>query len=497
MSLADHSLLTSLYDETIGFRRLTGTPYSFDVQQYERYYLVRVARSLYYVSPIIRKMVDKPLMLFFENGLDIEFESSKIENAFREYVSILPYNYSFDTFLELMLRAYCIDGELFLPLIEYKNGGYEFGYIPADMVLNVYHDENNGLVFSEIEFMKPDFSKDAIGSYYDINGRSLRKKIARVSKTKKEIRIDGEVLYFAINNFPFMRGRSIIETIMDYAYAYDEFVTDRLRRQKLANTYVWDVTLEGAERETIRRRIEEFRREPLPNSGGIRFHNEKEKWQIITPQLQSEDAYRDSQMILSHIANGMSVLSRAELGVEKSTPEETELVSRYINYIINRIYIPFVETVVNAVLYSCQQVGLLPKYNVNLEFCIGYRKYHTEMIRHIAVSLYQTSSALKVARERGWIDDENARAIIGDIVNKKIPENKRIINISEMNGIITTIARALELGLIDEEKAREVIEHYADIAEFEWLGGSKSIDLRGRITKGKESKPNLPVAENY
>jgi hypothetical protein len=496
MSIVDHSLLGYLYDETIGFRRLTGSPYAFDVQQYERYYLVRVARSLYYVSPIIRKIIDKPIMLFLENGLDIEFESDKVRNAFEEYISYLPYTFCFENLIELYLRAFCVDGELFIPLIRHKNNAIEFGYIPADMVLNVYHDENNGMVFSDIEYMIPSFSKDSVGYYYEVSSKTNRSKIARIYKTKKSIDIDGEVLYYALNNFPFMRGRSLIETVMDYAYAFDEFVTDRLRRQKLANTFIWDVEIQGAERETIKRRIEEFRREPFPSSGGVRFHNEKEKWSIITPNLQSEDAQKDSEIVLSHIANGNWIISKSELGLDGGS-EENELVSRYVNYVINRVFKQVVCGIVDTVLYSAQNVGLLPKYNLSLEYEIGYNKYQTEMIRHISVSLYQTISALKIARERGWIEDKEATEIISNIVNKKLEKKDvKSININEVNAIITTVVRALGAGLISEEQAKEIIEHYIDKSEYEWIGGGKNIDMRGRVNKGERNySPNLPVSE--
>ncbi|MCS6956208.1 MAG: hypothetical protein NZM44_07635 [Candidatus Calescibacterium sp.] len=498
MSLADHTLLTQLYDETIGFRRLTGTPYSFDVQQYERYYLVRVARSLYYVSPIIRKIVDKPIMLFLENGLDIEFESDKVYNAYKEYVQSLPYTYSFENLIEIYLRAFAVDGELFVPLVKHKSGAIEFGYIPADMVLEVVHDEANGMVFKEIRYGKPNFSRDAIGSYYELSARENVAQIARIYKFKKRIEIEGDVLYYAVNNFPFMRGRSIIETVMDYAYAYDEFVTDRLRRQKLANTFVWDVEIQGAERETIQRRIEEFRRQPIPSSGGIRFHNEKEKWNIITPNLQSEDALKDSQIILSHISTGHNTVSKTEIGLENASQEEIELVARYINYVINRVFKPVVNGIVDTVLYATQNVGLLPKYSYSLDYQINYNRYHTEMIRHIAVSLYQTTSALKIARERGWMDDETAKCIIGEMVNKKIEKTKTAISVTEVNSIIATMAKALELGMIDEDTAKETIEYYVSKNNFEIIGGAKSFDMRGRLNKGTGDiqKPNLPVGES-
>jgi len=497
MSLADHSLLGHLYDETIGFRRLTGTPYSFDVQQYERYYLTRVARSLYYVSPIIRKIIDKPIMLFLENGLDIEFENSKIESSYYEYIDSLPYTYSFETLIELFLRSFCVDGELFIPLIRHKSGAIEFGYIPADMVFEIVHDDDNGMVFRAIRYAKPQFSRDAMGAYYNLTGQEREASIARIYKFKKRLEIEGEVLYHAINNFPFMRGRSIIETIMDYAYAYDEFVTDRLRRQKLANTFVWDVEIQGAERETIQRRIDEFRKQPIPSSGGIRIHNEKEKWNIITPNLQSEDALRDSQIILSHIAAGHNTVSKNEIGLENASQEEMELVARYVSYMINRIFKPAIKSIVDSILYACQNIGMFPKYSYSLDYDIKYNKYHTEMIRHISVSLYQTTSALKIARERGWIDDETAKQIVSEIVNKKIKETKTTLSINEINGIIATVAKALELQLIDEETAKNTISYYVDKNNYEIIGGMSKIDMRGRIAKGTEDiqKPNLPVSD--
>ncbi len=503
MAYADQLLLAQLYDETIGFRRVTGTPYSFDVQQYERYYLVRVARSLYFVSPIIRKFIDKPLMLFFEHGLDIQFENSKVERAFFQYIEMMPYTYSFEKLCELYLRSLMVDGELFVPLLRHETGALEFGFIPADTVLEVYTDPLNGMVFDSILYGVPNPTSQSYQQYFEV-GREKKAKIARLfflpeGNGFQELALEGEVLYFALNRFPFLRGRSIIETIMDYAYAYDEFVLDRLRRQKLANSVLYDVTIQGAEREQIRQRLEELKREPFPSSGGVRVHNEKETWQLITPQLASEDAKNDSEIILAHIYAGNELLTKEELGMSTpSTDQEKELVNRYVHFLVQNSFKPVIATLVKAVLYSCQKLGMLPKYKLDLRFQLNYRKYHTEMIRHIAVSLYQMASAMKIARERGWVTDSTAQELFNHLLEnyKKGDETpKKVINIAEMNGIITTILRALETGLITKEQAEQVIQHYTNTHEYEWVG-SGGIDLRGRTRTEKSKKPKLPEGEN-
>ncbi len=481
----DSYLLGQLYDETVGFRRLSGTVWHYDIQPYERYYLIRVANALYYVSPLVRRIVDKPLHLFFDS-LEIEFKDSTLEKRFWEYVENMPYSFDFYKLLEMYVRSLFLSGELFVPIIIHKNNFIEFGFIPAENVEKVVSDEANGLVCSSLVYMVPKVIESI--SYEGQERREAR--IARLSVFRNDLSLDGDVLYFAINNLPFMRGRSMIEIVIDYVYAYDEFIFDRLRRHKLANNFVWDITLHGAQKEQIQARINELLRNPVPNSGGFRVHNEKEVWTAVAPNLNSEDSLRDSQVILSHIASGVG-MSKEEVGLQYRSEQEDELSARYTDYLINRVIKPVVRNIVLCIIYSLKKMRLVAKDRA-IDFKLNYSRYYSEMVRHIAVSLNQAVNALKVARERGWVSDAQAREFVCSLLQteNKVIDDKRRISISEANSVVNLLLRMYEAKLITEEEMKEVVDRY--LQDYELIGGY--LELRsGSAPSRSKDRINLRV----
>lgn len=474
MAIVDSYNINMLYDDTFGFRRISGNPYNWDVQQYERLYLSRVVRGLYYVSPIVRKIIDKPIMLFFENGLNIFFKDKLLENSFNEYVNNFEYSFSFSSLVEMFIKSLMIDGELFVPIIERENGFIEFGFIPSESVIDVISNETNGLIFDKIKYGKPKTGYDKhIISAYD---EPVERSICKIKKRNGKYVRKGEVFYFSTNNMPFMRGRSLIETIMDFAYAYDEFTLDRIRRSKVGGMFVWDVLMKGATQEQLEEREQKMRMSPIPNSGGILFHNENEEWEPKSVQLTGEEAKTDKDIILSHIAAGNNLLTKEEIGLDIQSEQENELVARYVQYIVNTVFVNVIDKLVQSIIISMIEIGIIPE-DIDTEYKIYYAKYFTTMKKEISIAFNQMVNALKVARERGWVNDKDAREIVSEIINnmpdyERISDNKRRINLGELNSTINTLGRAIDLKLITVEDAKNIIQKYANMSEYEWIGGN-------------------------
>ena len=69
--------------------------------------------------------------------------------------------------------------------------------------------------------------------------------------------------------------------------------------------FLWDVTLEGADRAAILARRAELAEAPKP--GSILLHNERETWQAIQPAIGSSDVERDGHALRLMIAAGAGV----------------------------------------------------------------------------------------------------------------------------------------------------------------------------------------------
>lgn len=492
MAHSDYSILSNLFDENIGFRALRLDLFH-DLNIGERDKLFKIIRALYFTSPIVKKMVDKPIQLLFENGLQIKFANKQTEKAYYDYLNTLEYSFPFEQLLQEYSRALLLDGELFVPLIWYNTKEVEFSYLVPGLVKKIITKPDNYIIVDRIEYAKQKVKDDQYLMLEETE--TQQREVARVRKFKNNIDISGDILYFKIGNFPGMRGRSIAEIIMDFAYAYSEMVLDIMRRQKLMSTFVWDVKVEGADKIDLEERKKEFIQNPLPNSGGVRFRNEKEEWNIISPDLNNDDYSSSSKIVLNHMFTGNSTLSKEDFGLDKSSDNELELIIRYINYVINNNIIPMISTIVNCILYNCIQCKTIKG---NLDFEIVYERNHTEMIRHLSVSLYQMVSAMKIAREKGWVSDEQVAKIISEITNTEKPNDDIVrLNFGEMNSIANLAARMVDMGFIDMDTAKEFITKMMTSKEFEIIGGSLEYRLgdASGATDDKNNNPAQPTAD--
>lgn len=120
---------------------------------------------------------------------------------------------------------------------------------------------------------------------------------------KKDLpRRRGKAFYWGANTLPGMvRGRSILLAIADMIDAYDRLIWLGLERRALINAFVWDVKLIGANQKVI---DEWWEKNPAPEPGSIRVHNEREEWTAVNPDLKANDESQAGDQIVSYIALG-------------------------------------------------------------------------------------------------------------------------------------------------------------------------------------------------
>lgn len=191
----------------------------------------------------------------------------------------------------------------------------------------------------ELTTVDPDRSDvHLIGLTSPIEGEFASKK-----PTKKHPRRRGKSLYWGANTLPGMvRGRSLLLSVADMIDAYDRLVWLSLERRALINAFVWDVKLIGANQKTI---DDWWEKNPAPEPGSIRVHNEREEWTAVTPDLKANDDNQAGDHIVSYIAlgpgfprhwvGGQDDPNRAS-AVEMSTPTMKDMtaVQRDVRFII-------------------------------------------------------------------------------------------------------------------------------------------------------------------
>lgn len=120
-------------------------------------------------------------------------------------------------------------------------------------------------------------------------------------------RLVGSVFYFTMNRLSFTyTGFSELFRLADWLDAFDQFVFSLLERINFLNAHLYDITLEGAEDTEVQERADELEENP-PRPGGFRVHNEKEKWDTVTPEMNSAEVKEVADIIKMLILGSIGI----------------------------------------------------------------------------------------------------------------------------------------------------------------------------------------------
>jgi hypothetical protein len=221
-------------------------------------------------------------------------------------------------------------------------------------------------------------------------------------------RLVGDCFYFAINKVSnASRGRSDLLCLADWIDGYEQFLFNRIDRSALISAFVWDVTLEGMSEEEIAGWL---KKNPSPKPGSVRAHNEKVRWEAVSPDLKADDAIGEARLLRNFILSGAgfpehwfsdgSQVNRAT-AVEMGVPTLKRLSARqrYFRYMIEYIFRFAIDQAIIHGRISQETDArfkvILPELSqLDMEKATG--------------SLERLSKALASAEKRGWITKEMA-----------------------------------------------------------------------------------------
>lgn len=224
-------------------------------------------------------------------------------------------------------------------------------------------------------------------------------------------RMEGEIFFFAINKLTNgTRGRSDLLSIADWIDVHETFLFNMAERAKLITAFIWDVTFEGWSQEKIDEYVK-TKGIKMPKPGSVRYHNEKLKWDAVTPKLEASDNSETARTIKNHIASGYGIppfwlgegdqTTRAT-ALEMNSPTYKHFKARqfYFKYIISYVF----DYVIDQAIIHKQLDG-----KVNRSFSIFMQPLAERDFTLIAASMVQIATALQVAKDNGWVTDKQAK----------------------------------------------------------------------------------------
>lgn len=400
-------------DDEDQWRRLGGDA-SRDLSPMTQSRMREIAAYLWERNLLANRMVELPVAYLLAEGVTLKAEDEASQEALDEFWHD-PIN-DMDLKLPKKVRELALYGEQCWPAFTNTvSGAVRVGYLDPALIATVVTDPDNPEQPIGIVTVKD--KKGAARRFRVIVNGPEEVFTARTQEIRAGFS-DGEAFFFRINDLSSgKRGRSDLAAPADWADAYDEYLFGELERADHLRSFVWDVTLTGADKEMCEMRAKEI---TSPSPGALRVHNENEAWDAVTPDLKAEDGSITARLLRNHVLGGATIpehwfggggdVNRA-VGAEMGEPTFKTLSMR------QRTWKHILEAVGRYVLRKQHGEGLKwndPKLKVEAVFPELTARDTTKW----AAALQQCVAAVSLAVKDGHLRQETAVALIAVVATR-------------------------------------------------------------------------------
>lgn len=410
------------------FRRLTGKA-DKDLSPLTHERMLKIAYFLWDTNPLAHRIIELTKDFIVGDGLTYTAEDEKVKEVLDTFWnnSVNQWDLKQDQ-KALEIGLY---GEQCYPVfVNDVDGEVTLGYVDPLSINCVVTDPENSEVVKAIivksQLVGQQKSKKVLATIQVDNDPKSKTfglmivpegeiEILGVGNQKEKVTPTGGCFFFAVNKVSnAQRGRSDLLPLSDWIDAYDQLLFNRLDRASLMNNFVWDITIENADDKKIK---EFLANNPPPTPGSIRAHNQKVKWEAVTPDLKSADAQKEAKLIKSHILGGIGYPEHwfAEGGnvnrataQEMGTPTFKKLTARQ-KYFVYMVEFMFKFVIDQAIIHK----KLAPEVNKN--FTIIAPEISIKDTAILSTALQQITQSLMIAQNQNWISEETAREIFANV----------------------------------------------------------------------------------
>lgn len=367
-----------------------------------------IAFYLYDSNPMAKRIIEIMRDFVVGDGFTYTAEDPKVLEVIDNFWNDPDNN--LDTEIDINVLELSIFGELCLPVWVNKiNGAVKLGYIDPVTILKVTKDKNNPKIQKKLVWRRQGHAEEETLNIINVD---------KDAKSEHYGRLSGDCFFFTINKVSSAtRGRSDLLSLADWLDGYDQFLFARLERAFLLNTFIWDVTCEGMNKEELEEFVKNI---TTPKSGSIRAHNEKITWKTEAPKLEAADASEEARLFKNQILGGAgypehwfaegSRTTRAT-ALEMGLPTLKKLKSR------QKTVKNMLRSMVNFQIDQAIIAGKLTE-NVNRKFKIIPSPIVSRDNKGVAEAMGGLVSGLVQARDKNWITDKKAKIILNAVVSQ-------------------------------------------------------------------------------
>jgi hypothetical protein len=298
-------------EEDKTWRRITDVQRKRDLPPLKHDKMIRVVDYLNDRNPIAKKVVRLTADFVVGEGIQIkadevkgrEKEQKELQKIIDKFWTINEWDLKqFDRIEELSLYG----EQIYRTFINEMNGDVKLGVFDPEMINKILPCKDNA---EELTTIIPK------GTYSEAELKDAtldiirpQKKIAEDKDTGKKIPVGselrGEAFFFAVNKGSHAtRGKSDLLAIADWLDIFDRTLYTMTERVTFLLTFIWDITINGATPEQLKKRLDEIQANP-PKPGSHQVHNDMEAWKAHAPDLKGRDYAEFAKSVKDMLTGG-------------------------------------------------------------------------------------------------------------------------------------------------------------------------------------------------
>lgn len=249
---------------------------------------------------VANRLVELPIAFILGDGVEVTCDDKEAQGWLAEWwedpITNMPLN------LEKRCRELSIFGEQVIVTFTGTTGHVRHGAIDPSMIHDVIVDPDNAALPIGVAVRT---SPAVITTYRIILDGDADTMLAPRAIALRETMTGGDCHFWRVNDLlTGRRGRSDLLSAIDLADAYSQLIFGEVERAAAMRMAMWDVTVTGATPAQIEERARTIA-PPTPMS--VRVHNEAEKWEALSPKLESADAAETLRVVRNEVLGGGTI----------------------------------------------------------------------------------------------------------------------------------------------------------------------------------------------
>lgn len=396
-------------DPSGGFRRITKQDERRDLSPVKWEWQQKLGNWLWATHPIAKKCIKNHKNFICGNGFKVQAicEDDTKRQALQQLLDEHWAINEWEKELSRRVETLAVEGEwLYYAPPSDATGHFKLCKVLPENVSIIEQDQEDAEKLGKVKLNTPLIIDNGL--------RSEVTKLSVVRRDWRTKRLVGEALYLGINRLSGQtRGFSDLLVAADHLDLFDQILFTEAERIGIQRAFVWDVTDESKDEQTIAKRRKKLDQDGPPRPGSVNYHGPEVKWSCVSPELHLGESIEYLNLLKAMICAGLdNPLHWLSEGGDVNKATASEMGGPAFAFIRERTreIITFITECINLAIQRWKDAGTIPPEwtTADLAFQVISKDPEKVAYQTIGAMLQSLGQGLAIGQDRGYFSDQEA-----------------------------------------------------------------------------------------